>query len=145
MKRDAAAEKVLRGESIAPVVDPNWTGPVPRPWEDYDPDDYLAPPRIFADGRTAWAVPVLFGGRITLSMHPLSLGLDDYWCYNSLGSVAESRAAAVRALEAWDGTGEPTGWMKHPATGRFRDGGDPLQEYLAGSAEDIRRSRARWK
>lgn len=39
---------------------------------------------------------------------------EDRWCY-------ESCAAARRALDAWDGTGEPQGWHRHPRTGRRID------------------------
>jgi hypothetical protein len=35
----------------------------------------------------------------------------DRWCYHSY-------AAAKAALDAWDGHGEPTGWHRHPRTGR---------------------------
>lgn len=35
----------------------------------------------------------------------------------------------MSALEEWDGTGEPEGWMCHPRTGRRRPNGDPNQEY----------------
>jgi hypothetical protein len=37
--------------------------------------------------------------------------LIDRWCYKDYDS-------AKTALEAWDGNGEPTGWHRHPATGR---------------------------
>jgi len=33
-------------------------------------------------------------------------------------------------MEAWDGEGEPTGWMRHPASGRRRPGGDETKEYV---------------
>lgn len=36
---------------------------------------------------------------------------DDRWCYRDID-------AARAALDAWDGTGEPAGWHRHPATGR---------------------------
>jgi hypothetical protein len=29
---------------------------------------------------------------------------------------------------AWDGAGEPPGWERHPATDRYRVGGDPARE-----------------
>ena len=35
----------------------------------------------------------------------------DRWCYRS-------PMVARAALEAWDGTGEPSGWHRHPSTGR---------------------------
>jgi len=42
----------------------------------------------------------------------------------------QSRDAALVALAAWDGEGEPEGWYRHPATGRRRPGGDPAQEFV---------------
>lgn len=49
----------------------------------------------------------------------LMIGLDlygyaDRYCYASL-------EAAQAALKAWNGDGEPTGWHRHPDTGRRRD------------------------
>jgi hypothetical protein len=41
-------------------------------------------------------------------------GYNDRWCYHSY-------AAAKAALDAWDGTGEPSGWHRNPRTGRRRD------------------------
>lgn len=37
--------------------------------------------------------------------------IDDRWCYHN-------HSAALAALAAWDGTGEPKGWHRHPASGR---------------------------
>ena len=39
------------------------------------------------------------------------VGIDDHWCY------ATEREARV-ALDAWDGLDEPTGWDRHPFSGR---------------------------
>lgn len=36
---------------------------------------------------------------------------DDTWCY-------ASEADAKAALDAWDGQGEPQGWVRHPMSGR---------------------------
>lgn len=38
-------------------------------------------------------------------------GYRDRWCYHT-------KADAQRALDEWDGTGEPQGWHRHPDTGR---------------------------
>lgn len=38
-------------------------------------------------------------------------GYEDRWCYHSY-------VDAKRALDEWDGKGEPKGWHRHPATGR---------------------------
>lgn len=45
----------------------------------------------------------------------------DRWCYHSM-------YAAKKALEAWNGEGEPEGWHKNPRTGRNRDEDD--NEYI---------------
>lgn len=48
-------------------------------------------------------------------------GYDDRWCYSSAPK-------AMLALEAWNGEGEPTGWHRHPDSGRRRTDGDPATE-----------------
>ena len=54
----------------------------------------------------------LFTYAILSDLH--SFYYEDRWCYDSYEK-------AKAALEAWDGTGEPTGWHRHPATGRRVD------------------------
>lgn len=55
--------------------------------------------------------------------------LADRWCY-------PEAAAAVQAFVAWDGvTGEPDGWVKHPASGRCRYNSDPEREVLGWALE----------
>lgn len=51
---------------------------------------------------------------------------DDRWCYHSL-------EAAIAAADAWDPTidAEPAGWHRHPTSGRRRDNGDPVTEYVS--------------
>lgn len=58
--------------------------------------------------------------------------IDDYyidrWCYGS-------REAAVAAMQAWTDYDkwpdtEPTGWHRHPPTGRRRKDGDPSTEEI---------------
>lgn len=39
------------------------------------------------------------------------INLENRWCYRS-------HDKALQALEHWDGDGEPTGWHRHPASGR---------------------------
>lgn len=46
-------------------------------------------------------------------------------------SPEDSSPAAVAALEDWDGTGEPTGWIREPNTGRRRPDATPTSEYVA--------------
>lgn len=40
----------------------------------------------------------------------------DRWCYHS-------REDAQKALDKWDGNGEPDGWHRHPYSGRRRQNG----------------------
>jgi hypothetical protein len=117
---------------LAPIISPQWRGELPLPWETYDPEDYLAPPKVFADGRTAWCIRMMCGARIAVSPSPQAIGMNvgEEWCYDATGeaTAAEWRALAVLAFLRWDGSGEPDGWMQHPASGRYRDDGDPARE-----------------
>lgn len=79
--------------------------------------------REMPDGRIAWVFPMLFTARIGVGL-PTSRTLDDAWCY-------EEPSAALAAMHAWDGEGEPDGWHRHPSSGRRRPGGDPNKEYIA--------------
>lgn len=47
----------------------------------------------------------------------------DRWCYETEGD-------ARKALDAWNGAGEPEGWHRHPSTGRRRPGADSMDEYI---------------
>lgn len=44
------------------------------------------------------------------------IGTEGRWCY-------ENYRDAKEALDAWDGKGEPDGWLRHPETGRRRENG----------------------
>ena len=52
-----------------------------------------------------------------------TIGYRDRWDY-------ETESGVATALLTWDGTGEPTGWHRHPDSGRRRPGGDPAKEYV---------------
>jgi hypothetical protein len=73
-----------------------------------------------------WAAvwPLMYTHAVLVGPLGCRLGYDDRWCY---GSYAEAKAG----LEAWDGSGEPGGWHRHPASGRRRTGADPAAEYVA--------------
>ena len=78
------------------------------------------------DGWVVQVMPLMFTAAVVVS-RPGALGYEDRWCYMSVG-------AAVAAGRAWQGPypgSEPSGWHRHPATGRRRDGGDPVGEYVA--------------
>lgn len=68
--------------------------------------------RQFPDGSFAATFQFLYTCAIVHKLY--EFGYSDRWCYR----CAEE---AVEALAAWDGTGEPAGWHRHPASGRRRD------------------------
>jgi hypothetical protein len=82
-------------------------------------------PKILVDGRYAALQQFIYTCAI-LAFDDLNIdfGPSDRWCY-------ENKDAALKALEAWDGTGEPQGWHRHPTTGRRRKNGDPATEYVS--------------
>lgn len=77
--------------------------------------------RAFENGRDAMVMPLLFTYAIIADLTPAYYG--DRWCYHSY-------AAAKVALDTWDGEGEPTGWHRHPDSGRRRENGDPVRETI---------------
>jgi len=82
--------------------------------------------RTLPDGRVLDVSPLGWGYALLgiIRVEDLGLGIySDVWQY-------QSRDAALVALAAWDGEGEPEGWYRHPATGRRRPGGDPAQEFV---------------
>lgn len=81
-------------------------------------------PRPLGDGRYACVMPLMFTAAIIVGRIGSQATYDDRWCYHS---IEEAR----KALEAWDGIGEPEGWHRQPGTGRRRDGGAPETEYVA--------------
>lgn len=76
------------------------------------------------DGRRVWIVQFAFTAAILIG-DPDAWEYDDRWCY----ATASLAASHARAWNAEPGT-EPTGWHRHPATGRRRLEGDPALEYL---------------
>lgn len=68
-------------------------------------------PRPLPGGRYACVVRMMFTHAIIVGKIGDRVGYIDRWCYRSA-------AEALDALEAWDGRGEPTGWVRHPSSGR---------------------------
>ena len=66
------------------------------------------------DGRIACIYPLMFTHAIVVCTVGNFYGVDDRWCYAGYEK-------AKRYLDAWDGTGEPDGWHRHPATDRRRE------------------------
>ena len=89
--------------------------------------DYLWT-HLLDDGRAICLMP-LFGGSVRLGIGPHGdLSFTSVWDYSSdePGCVD----AGWRAALGWDGTGEPEGWYRHPASGRRRPEGDPAKEFV---------------
>lgn len=79
--------------------------------------DYVS----FPNGRDAMLMRLIFTHAIIADLSSGYYG--DRWCYHTY-------AQAKAALMAWDGEGEPTGWHRHPDSGRRRPDGDPTREYV---------------
>jgi hypothetical protein len=74
------------------------------------------PTRLLHDGRQLWLYPMLFTDRLAIG----KVGdpcYDDYWCF-------DDPIMAYSQFMTWDPTNpetpEPTGWIKHPRSGRTR-------------------------
>lgn len=82
--------------------------------------------RTLDDGRVLDVSPLMWGMAQLGVILPEDAGLhiySDVWHY-------ETVYGAALALQNWDGAGEPSGWHRHPATGRRRPGGDPAKEFV---------------
>lgn len=96
-----------------------------RDWLLAEPDTLHV--RLFPDAVVYTAVRrLLFHYTLILGEIGDVCSYDDRWCY-------PTEAAAVRAMEDWEPAagGEPTGWHRHPKTGRRRIDGDPERESVA--------------
>ncbi len=80
-------------------------------------------PKVLNDARVACVAKFIFTHAIVVVRPENHDYIDDRWCY-------KTKDEAVKALEEWNGTGEPCGWVRHPFSGRRRDDGDPLKEYI---------------
>ncbi len=76
------------------------------------------------DGRAVWVRPLMFTYAIVVGK-PDDNWYDDRWCY-------ERALDAISAAVTWSSSPdpEPTGWHRHPTTGRRRPDGDPEREYV---------------
>jgi hypothetical protein len=72
------------------------------------------PTRLLDDGRQLWLYPMLLTHRLCIGL-PGNDSYDDAWCFDNFTS-------GLCALIEWNpldpSTPEPTGWIKHPASGR---------------------------
>ena len=79
--------------------------------------------RWFEHGRYAAVRPLLFTHAIIAGRLDSEMSIENQWCFHT-------HEAARDALAAWDGSGEPEGWHRHPDTGRRRPGGDAQREEI---------------
>ena len=63
---------------------------------------------------------------ITGTVDEQRTGYSDRWCYNSMNEAID--ALGRWALTGFDG--EPSGWHRHPSSGRRRPNGAPDEEYV---------------
>lgn len=68
-------------------------------------------PRVIPNDRCAYIIPKMYTHAIGTSRIGDKASIGDCWCYPNY-------AAARNALDAWDGHGEPDGWIRHPDSGR---------------------------
>jgi hypothetical protein len=88
-------------------------------WSQHDGySDY----KEFPNGNNACIQRLMFTHAILSELTTMYHG--DRWCYHNYED-------AKAALDAWNGEGEPTGWHRHPTSGRRRPEGDPAKEYKA--------------
>jgi hypothetical protein len=94
-----------------------------------EPYPYPAGPKQLKDGRVSWVMSMTFGkGRLIVGKLLAEDGRSPYeyedgWCYETLDAALQEHAR-------WDGEGEPSGWMRHPFSGRRRPGGDASKEHV---------------
>jgi hypothetical protein len=73
------------------------------------------------EDRICAIMPLMFTCAIIADLDAYTIG--DRWCYKNYKD-------AKAAFDAWDGKGEPTGWHRHPKTGRRLDeNGNPYVMY----------------
>ena len=80
-------------------------------------------PRRLENGIILVVYEQLFNSLLTLSSLNWPHCYDNCWEY-------ETYEQAIQIMNTWDGTGEPSGWIRHPPTHRFRPNGDPAKEFL---------------
>lgn len=83
--------------------------------------------RDLQDGTYVMARPLLFHWMLIRGDFENLIGYFDRWCYSS-------ETAALRALAEFPETPaaeyEPSGWHRHPATGRRRPEGDLIGQFV---------------
>ena len=77
------------------------------------------------DHQYAVVNPFIFTHAILLGTIGDNASYDDRWCY-------DTKEQAIKALDEWEESiaKEPSGWKRHPDSGRRRINGDPATEYV---------------
>lgn len=106
--------------SLPPIAE-RYYPPLRGRWDSFD---QVWAVKTAPDGRRIAILPLLYTAAVIIGPehNPLN-AYDDRWCYDTIPH-------AYRAALAWDGTGEPAGWHRHPDSGRRREAGDPTQEFV---------------
>lgn len=82
--------------------------------------------RDLGDGRGIWVYPMMYTFKLVIGSIG-SRSYDDGWCYADLGSALSAVAFWNPATEP-----EPSGWVRHPQSGRRRfPDGDPASEEVS--------------
>ncbi len=76
------------------------------------------------DGRYITLTPQLYGTLLTLSQAGNEYGYSEAYTY-------DNPEKAVASYEAWEGNGEPNGWIRHIPSNRRRPNGDAAQEHVS--------------
>lgn len=76
------------------------------------------------DGRLCGLLRLLMHWTVHVDLH--EFGYEERYCF-------ETDDLAIEAMAAWEGTGDPINWHKHPNTGRIRPDRTPAsQQYEPG-------------
>lgn len=75
------------------------------------------------DGRYTALTPQIFATILTISQAGDELGYSEAYTY-------EDPEKAAAAFEAWEGNGEPDGWVRHIPSNRRRPNGDASKEHI---------------
>lgn len=95
-----------------------------RQYEEFiNPEDIRF--RYLARNRYMAIVPFMFTTAIIVGDSRNSAFYEDRWCYETVED-------AQKAFDKWDGAygTEPSGWHRHPNSGRRRPRGDDDSEYV---------------
>lgn len=82
--------------------------------------------RDLGDDTWVMAYPLLFHWTVTRGLFDDPVGYVDRWCYADAAGALEALAAFPMYPPA---DYEPTGWHRHPGSGRRRPGGEPALEF----------------